>query len=162
MTDIYDFRLDALTGEPLHLAQFRGQVMLIVNTASQCGFTPQYRELETLFQTYKDQGFSVIACPCNQFGHQEPGSASEIQQFCTTHYATSFIISQKLLVNGPEAHPLFKHLKKVAPGVLGTKAIKWNFTKFLIDRQGRVVKRYGPMITPLTIRNDIERLLHEV
>lgn len=159
MSDIYPYQLKTLNGEELSLERFRGQVVLIVNTASRCGFTPQYESLESLHQTYKAQGFSVLACPCNQFGSQEPGSSIEIQNFCSLNYAITFPISEKILVNGKGEHPLFQFLKTSATGVLGTRAIKWNFTKFLIDRHGQVNKRYGPMISPDTIRKDIEHLL---
>lgn len=159
MNDIYSFHLKTLNGKDLPLEQFRGKVMLIVNTASHCGFTPQYRELESLYQQYKEQGFCILACPCDQFGHQEPGNADEIQHFCSLNYDISFPLSEKIHVNGSQTHPLYQHLKAAARGVMGTQSIKWNFTKFLIDRQGKVIKRYGSMIPPKAIQKDIERLM---
>lgn len=159
MNDIYSFQLKSLSDQPLKLEQFRGKVLLIVNTASHCGFTPQYHELESLYQQYKTRGFCVLACPCNQFGHQEPGNPDEIQNFCTLNYNINFLLSEKINVNGSQAHPLFQYLKASAPGVLGTQMIKWNFTKFLVDRHGIVIHRYGPMIPPKTIQKDIEQLL---
>jgi glutathione peroxidase len=156
---LYDLQAATITGQPKSLADFRGQLLLIVNVASQCGFTPQYAGLETLYRQYKDQGFSVLGFPCNQFGHQEPGGEAEIQQFCSTNYQVTFPMFAKVDVNGSHAHPLYKFLKGEKPGVLGTEAIKWNFTKFLIDRQGSVVKRYAPTTTPDTIAHDIEQLL---
>jgi glutathione peroxidase len=156
---LYDLQAATITGQPQSLADFRGQVVLIVNVASQCGFTPQYAGLETLYQRYKNQGFSVLGFPCNQFGHQEPGGEAEIQQFCSSNYQVTFPMFAKIDVNGPQAHPLYKFLKGEKPGVLGTEAIKWNFTKFLIDRQGNVVKRYAPTTSPESIACDIEQLL---
>ena len=136
-----------------------GQVLLVVNTASQCGFTPQYKELEQLHQKYKDKGLVILAFPCNQFGGQEPGSDNEIQQFCQLNYGVSFPVMAKLAVNGPDASPLFEHLKDSARGLMKTRAIKWNFTKFLINKQGDVVKRYAPRTKPASIAASIEDLL---
>ena len=143
----------------IDLADKQGKVLLVVNTASKCGFTPQYDGLETLWKDYGDKGFEVLAFPCNQFGAQEPGSADEIESFCKVNFGLSFPLMAKIEVNGDSADPLYDWLKKEAPGVLGTKAIKWNFTKFLIGRDGRVVKRYGPTDTPASIAKDIEALL---
>ncbi len=159
MTTIYEFSANDISGKPVSLETFKDKVLLIVNTASRCGFTPQYRELENLHRSYKDRGFSVLAFPCNQFGRQEPGNAQEIADFCETNFQISFPLFEKIDVNGEHAHPLYRFLKSQAPGALGSKAIKWNFTKFLIDSNGKVVKRYGPLTTPNAIRADIERLL---
>jgi len=141
------------------LADYRGQVLLIVNTASQCGFTPQYAGLEALQRRYGPRGFSVLAFPCNQFGRQEPGDAAEIAAFCTTRYDVTFPVFAKVEVNGAGADPVFRYLKHEAPGALGTEVVKWNFTKFLVDREGRVVKRFAPATTPEKIAGEIERLL---
>ncbi len=156
---IYEFSAHRLTGEPVSLADFSGQVLLIVNTASKCGFTPQYEELEQLYERYSAKGFSVLGFPCNQFGKQEAGDANEIGAFCQKNYGVSFPMFEKIEVNGEQAHPLYRHLKAAAPGLLGSEGIKWNFTKFLIGRDGRVVKRYAPLIKPLAISRDIEELL---
>lgn len=156
---LYDFEVPGLEGGTIRLADHGGRVMLLVNTASQCGFTPQYAGLETLWQTYRDRGFVVIGFPCNQFGRQEPGDAAEIAHFCTTRYGVSFPLSARIEVNGEQAHPLFRHLARAATGLLGTEAIKWNFTKFLVDRDGRVVRRYAPATPPAELAADIERLL---
>jgi len=156
---IYQFSAPLLDGRPASLAEFRGRVLLIVNTASQCGFTPQYAGLEELYGTYKDRGFAVLGFPCNQFGAQEPGQAAEIGAFCEKNYGVTFPIFDKIDVNGPEAHPLYKFLKQSKPGILGTEGIKWNFTKFLVDREGQVVRRYAATAEPKTLGADIERLL---
>ena len=156
---VFDFETRRLDGSPMPLAAFRGKVLLIVNTASQCGFTPQYAGLEALQQRFAVRSFSVIGFPCNQFGAQEPGNSAEIQSFCQRNYGVSFPLSEKIEVNGEQAHPLYRHLTSVAPGVLGTEAIKWNFTKFLVDAQGRVVRRYAPTTTPEAIAEDIEAAL---
>jgi glutathione peroxidase len=156
---VYDFRIRTLDGESLDLADYRGRVMLLVNTASRCGFTPQYAGLEQLHRDYGPRGLSVIGFPCNQFGAQEPGDAGAIAAFCESHYRLSFPLSEKIDVNGDGAHPLFRFLRHSAPGLLGTTAIKWNFTKFLVDRDGRVVARYAPTDRPETLREAIERLL---
>ena len=160
-SSIYDFRTRTLQDEPLDLADHRGRVLLLVNTASQCGFTPQYSGLEQLHRDYGPRGLSVIGFPCNQFGGQEPGDASDIARFCETRFQVSFPLSEKIEVNGDRAHPLFRFLKHSAPGILGTEGIKWNFTKFLVDRTGRVVARYSPTDAPEALRCDIERLLGE-
>ncbi|PHK94725.1 glutathione peroxidase [Pseudoroseomonas rhizosphaerae] len=146
-------------GRETPLAEFAGQVLLVVNTASACGFTPQYAGLEALQRDYGPRGFSVLAFPCNQFGGQEPGDEASIAQFCETRFNATFPLFAKVEVNGEGAHPLFRHLKAQKPGVLGTEAIKWNFTKFLIDRQGRVAGRFAPATAPEKLRSEIERLL---
>lgn len=156
---IYDIEVHTIDGTPTSLAAFRNQILLIVNVASKCGFTPQYAGLEQLYRQYHAKGFAVLGFPCNQFGLQEPGDATEIKSFCTLNYDISFPLFAKIEVNGRQAHPLFEHLKSAQPGVLGTEAIKWNFTKFLVDRQGRVIKRYAPTDTPESIAKEIESLL---
>ena len=159
MTAITDLTVIAADGTPTTLAEWRGNVLLIVNTASKCGFTPQYAGLEQLQRRYGAQGFSVLAFPCNQFGAQEPGDAAEIAHFCTTRYDVSFPVFAKLEVNGTGASPLFEHLKAAAPGLLGSKGIKWNFTKFLVDRNGAVVGRHAPTAKPEDLAAEIEALL---
>ena len=159
MTTVMDFSAVLASGEPQDLNDYQGKVLLIVNTASKCGFTPQYTGLESLHQTYGERGFSVLAFPCNQFGGQEPGSEEEIQSFCDLNYQTSFPLFSKIEVNGAISHPLYAHLKEQAPGVLGSKRIKWNFTKFLVNQEGEVVKRYAPSTKPEAIASDIEALL---
>lgn len=159
MTTIADFTVTTNRDQPLDLKDKLGSVLLVVNTASKCGFTPQYEGLEKLYGTYKDRGFEVLGFPCNQFGGQEPGNADEIAEFCKVNFGVTFPLMQKVDVNGENASPLFDWMKKEAPGILGSKAVKWNFTKFLIDRQGQVVKRYGPTDAPETIAKDIEKLL---
>jgi glutathione peroxidase len=159
MSDLYDFSGKALGGENLELKTFRGKVVLVVNTASECGFTPQYAGLEALNQKYRARGLEVLGFPCNQFGAQEPGKAAEIGAFCRKNYGVSFRMFDKIDVNGPGAHPLYQWLTQAAPGILGTEAIKWNFTKFLIGRDGKVVKRYAPKTEPGAIEGDIEALL---
>ena len=158
-TTIADFRVRKPNGETIDLADKQGKVLLVVNTASKCGFTPQYDGLEKLWQDYGGKGFEVLAFPCNQFGAQEPGTADEIESFCKVNFGLSFPLLAKIEVNGDNADPLYDWLKKEAPGVLGTKAIKWNFTKFLIGRDGRVVRRYAPTDKPESIAGDIEKLL---
>ena len=157
--NVSDFSVVTLEGANQSLSAYRGQVLLVVNVASECGFTPQYAGLEALYRRYRDKGFSVLGFPCNQFGGQEPGTAGEIREFCTTRYDISFPLFARIEVNGPDAQPLFQHLKHEQKGVLGTEAIKWNFTKFLVDRQGRVVKRYAPKDTPESMAMDIVKLL---
>ena len=159
MTSIADFTVTTNRGEELDLATKKGKVLLVVNTASKCGFTPQYDGLEKLFQEYKDKDFEVLGFPCNQFGAQEPGSAEEIDTFCKVNFGLTFPLMQKVEVNGANASPLFDWMKAEAPGLMGSKSIKWNFTKFLIDREGNVVKRYGPSDAPAAIAKDIEKLL---
>ena len=158
MASIYDFNATSLAGEDTPLKRFAGKVLLIVNTASACGFTPQYKGLEALQQKYAARGFSVLGFPCNQFGRQEPGSAAEIGQFCSSNYAVSFPMFDKIDVNGDNAHPLYQYLRGEKSGLLGS-SIKWNFTKFLIDRSGKVVGRYAPTTTPEALTKDIEALL---
>jgi glutathione peroxidase len=157
--NIYDFQATSLDGKPVDLAQYRGKVLLIVNTASKCGFTPQYHGLEAVYRELHGRGLEVLGFPCNQFGSQEPGSEEEIGAFCEKNYGVSFPMFAKVDVNGDAAHPLWKHLKGEAPGVLGTEGIKWNFTKFLIGKDGKVVKRYAPQTKPEEIAGDIEKLL---
>jgi glutathione peroxidase len=159
MNTVYDFKAVDIDGAELPLADFTGKVLLVVNTASKCGFTPQYTGLETLHQKYGDRGFAVLGFPCDQFGSQEPGNEEEIKNFCSLTYDVTFPMFSKVNVNGEEAHPLFKHLKKEARGVLGTEAIKWNFTKFLIDREGNVVRRYAPTDKPEKIEKDLVAML---
>lgn len=158
-SDLYACTLPRLEGGTLRLLDYAGQVMLVVNTASQCGFTPQYAGLEALWRRYRDRGLVVIGCPCDQFGHQEPGDEAQIAQFCALRFGVSFPLSAKLEVNGPDAHPLFRHLTEAAPGLLGTRAIKWNFTKFLVDRQGQVTQRFAPSTRPEDLAPAIEALL---
>ena len=161
MNTIFDLTADSLSGQPIDLGQYKGQVLLIVNTASKCGFTPQYKGLEAVYQQFKDRGAVVLGFPCNQFGSQEPGQAEEIGAFCEKNYGVSFPLFAKIDVNGDNAHPLFKKLKKDAPGILGTEAIKWNFTKFLIRKDGTVYNRYAPSTKPEELIADIEKLLAE-
>jgi glutathione peroxidase len=159
MTTVHEFKATALDGTERALADWRGKVLLIVNTASRCGLTPQYTGLEALQRKYAARGFEVLGFPCNQFGAQEPGSAEEIRSFCSTKYDISFPLFAKVDVNGDGAHPLWKHLKEQKPGLLGIEAIKWNFTKFLVDREGRVIQRYAPTDEPSAIERDIEAAL---
>lgn len=161
MNSVHQFSVNNTQGQTVDLAQYRGKTLLIVNTASQCGFTPQYQELEQLYQRYQDKGFVILAFPCNQFGGQEPGSDTEIQQFCQLNYGVSFPVLAKVQVNGPEAEPLFDYLKDQARGLLKTRAIKWNFTKFLINDRGQVVKRYAPRTKPSAIAQSVEELLEQ-
>ncbi|MDE1999559.1 MAG: glutathione peroxidase [Burkholderiales bacterium] len=159
MTTVYDFEAQSITGQSVKLDQFKGQVLLIVNTASKCGFTPQFEGLEGLWKSYQGQGLTVLGFPCNQFGSQDPGSDSEIASFCQLNYGVSFPMMSKVDVNGPNAHPLYQWLVKEAPGILGTKAIKWNFTKFLIGKDGQVLGRYAPTDKPAGLKADIEKAL---
>jgi len=159
MSSLYDFSATTLSGQTASLADYRGKVLLIVNTASKCGFTPQYKGLEALHEAYKDQGLVVLGFPCNQFGAQEPGSADEIGAFCEKNYGVTFQLFEKVDVNGENAHPLFNFLKKTAPGVLGTEGIKWNFTKFLVGKDGNVYDRYASTTAPESMKQDIEKLL---
>ena len=158
MTAIYDFTANSLAGEEVPLRRFEGKVLLIVNTASKCGFTPQYRGLEDLHRDYGPRGFAVLGFPCNQFGGQEPGNAGQIQEFCTSSYDVTFPLFAKVDVNGANAHPLYEYLKRQQSGLLGS-SIKWNFTKFLVDRAGKVVARYAPTARPEGLRQQIETLL---
>ncbi|CAH0347385.1 glutathione peroxidase [Bacillus sp. CECT 9360] len=156
---VYEFEAKKIDGEEIPLSQYKDEVLLIVNTASKCGFTPQYEELQTLYENYKDKGFSVLGFPCNQFLAQEPGDELEIDSFCKLNYGVKFPMFAKVDVNGKDAHPLFNYLTENAPGVMGSKAVKWNFTKFLIDRNGNVVERYAPQTKPLEIESDIKKQL---
>ena len=159
MTDLTAIPVAAPDGSTADLSPHQGKVLLIVNVASKCGFTPQYKGLEVLQKQYRDKGFTVLGFPCNQFGAQEPGDADEIASFCKLTYDVDFPIFAKIDVNGDDAAPIYKHLKNEAPGLLGSKAIKWNFTKFLVDRAGKVVKRYAPQTKPEELTRDIEALL---
>lgn len=159
MSNVYDFEAESMSGTKKSLADYRGQVLLVVNTASKCGFTPQFEGLEKLYKKYKDKGLTILGFPCNQFGKQDPGSNGEIQEFCQLNYGVSFPMHAKVEVNGDNTHPLFTHLKEAAPGVMGTKKIKWNFTKFLIDREGNVVERFAPATAPEKIEDKIQSLL---
>ena len=159
MTTIADFTVKTIRGEPIDLAEKKGKVLLVVNTASKCGFTPQYDGLEALYRKYKDQGFEVLGFPCNQFGAQEPGNADEIAQFCQINFGVTFPLMEKVDVNGPDASPVFDWMKGEAKGLMGSTGIKWNFTKFLIDREGNVVKRFAPQDSPASLEKHIEKLL---
>jgi glutathione peroxidase len=161
MTSVYDFKARGLNGSDIDLKQYQGKVLLIVNTASECGFTPQYKGLEAVYQQFRDKGVEVLGFPCNQFGKQEPGNAAEIGAFCEKNYGVTFPLFDKVEVNGDNAHPLFNHLKEEAPGLMGSKAIKWNFTKFLVKKDGTVYKRYAPQTEPKDLLKDIEGLLAE-
>jgi glutathione peroxidase len=158
-TSIYDFSVKGIDGKQQSLDRYKDKVLLIVNTASECGFTPQYQGLQTVYEKLKSRGFEVLAFPCNQFGAQEPGGESEIASFCELKYGVTFPLFAKVDVNGDDAVPLYRYLKKAKPGLLGTEAIKWNFTKFLVDRDGNVVERYAPNVEPESIIGDIEKLL---
>ena len=159
MTTAYDFTAKTIDGVDQPLASYRGKPLLVVNVASKCGFTPQYAGLEALYRKFHERGLEVLAFPCDQFGHQEPGDESEIKSFCSTNYDVTFPLHAKIEVNGANAHPLYKWLKSEKAGVLGTEAIKWNFTKFLVDRSGKVVKRYAPTDTPEKIEKDLAAVL---
>ncbi|KAI3594822.1 Glutathione peroxidase, Thioredoxin peroxidase [Cupriavidus sp. U2] len=161
MSNVYQFEASSLAGQPVPLADFRGKVLLIVNTASECGFTPQYAGLQALQDSYQTRGFDVLGFPCNQFGKQEPGDAEQIGAFCESRFHVTFPMFAKIDVNGADAHPLYKWLTSEKPGLLGTQAIKWNFTKFLLRRDGTIFKRYAPTTKPDEIRADIETLLSD-
>ena len=156
---VYDFEAVDIEGRPVRLADYRGRVLLIVNTASACGFTPQYGGLETLYRAHAARGFAVLGFPCNQFGKQEPGSEAEIAEFCAREYSVTFPIFAKIEVNGDNAHPLYRFLKSQRPGLMGLESIKWNFTKFLVDREGQVVTRYAPTTRPEALTAEILSLL---
>ena len=156
---VYEFAAKTIDGGEQKLDAYKGKVMLVVNVASKCGFTPQYKGLEVLYRKYKDKGLVILGFPCDQFGHQEPGDENEIKNFCSLNYDVSFPLYAKVEVNGNNAHPLYKLLKSEQPGVLGSEGIKWNFTKFLVDRGGKVVKRYGSVDTPEKIDKDVAELL---
>ena len=157
-TDLYSIPVTTIDGDAATLAPWRGQVLVVVNTASQCGFTPQYAGLEQLYRRHKDAGFAVLGFPCDQFGHQEPGDEAEIRSFCSLRYDVTFPMFAKVEVNGPGTHPLFAALKDAKPGALGTTAVKWNFTKFVVDRSGRVVARHAPRTTPEQIESEVAAL----
>ena len=160
MKSIYDYKVDDSQKNPVSLSDYKGKTLLIVNVASRCGLTPQYKGLQELYSKYSNKDFEILAFPCNQFGAQEPGSNEEIQEFCDTNFNVSFKIFDKINVNGSNASPLFKHLKNEAKGVMGSEAIKWNFTKFLIDNNGSVIKRYSPQTTPDKIDKDLSKILN--
>jgi glutathione peroxidase len=159
MSSVYDFSVKTIDGAEQKLDAFKGKTLLIVNVASKCGFTPQYKGLEALYRRHKDQGLVVLGFPCDQFGHQEPGDEAEIKNFCSLNYEVSFPLFAKIKVNGDDAEPLYKYLKSEEKGILGTSAIKWNFTKFLVNRSGEVLKRYGSIDTPDSIEKDLAPLL---
>ena len=159
MTTVHDYSARAIDGTERPLRDFAGKVLLVVNVASKCGFTPQYTGLESLQRKFQDRGFAVLGFPCDQFGHQEPGNEEEIRNFCSLNYDVTFPMFAKIEVNGAGAHPLYEHLKSAAKGILGTEGIKWNFTKFLVDRNGQVVRRYAPNDKPESLQQDIEALL---
>jgi len=159
MASVYDFTARSIDGAEVSLADYQGQVLLLVNTASKCGFTPQFEGLEALYKAHHGQGLTVLGFPCNQFGAQEPGDEAQIASFCSLTYDVSFPMFAKIEVNGPNTHPLYAYLKKTKPGLLGIEAIKWNFTKFLVDRTGAVVRRYAPTDTPQVIEKDVLALL---
>ena len=156
---IYEFEVNKINGETISLEEYRGKVMIIVNTASKCGFSPQYDDLQSLYVRYKEDGVVVLGFPCNQFLNQEPGDDLEIDSYCKLNHGVTFPMFAKVNVNGKEAHPLFSYLTENAPGVMGSKSIKWNFTKFLIDRNGNIVSRYAPKTKPLEMEEDIKKLL---
>lgn len=157
--NLYEYEVLSATGEKIPLSKYKGQVALVVNVASKCGFTPQYKGLEDLYKKYKDQGFVILGFPCNQFGAQEPGNDNEIQQFCSLTYNVSFPIMSKIEVNGTNTAPVYNFLKSSAPGIFGTESIKWNFTKFLVGKDGKVVNRYAPNTDPADIEADIKKAL---
>ena len=156
---VYDFKAKDIAGQETPLSQYQGKVLLIVNVASQCGFTPQYAGLESLYEKYKDKGFTILGFPCNQFGSQEPGTEKEIKSFCETSFGVKFPLFSKVDVNGANTHPLYEYLKKSIPGVLGSEAIKWNFTKFLVGKDGQPVKRFGSADKPESIEGNVKELL---
>lgn len=156
---IHEFEAKTIEGQPKKLGDYSGQVLLVVNVASKCGLTPQYAGLESLYRKFKDKGFAILGFPCDQFAHQEPGNEEEIMSFCSLTYDVSFPMFSKIKVNGDDAHPLYKYLKAEKPGVLGTEAIKWNFTKFLIGTDGEVVRRYAPTVKPEALEKDVAALL---
>jgi len=156
---IYDIDIKTIDGKPQKLEAFRGKTLLVVNVASKCGFTPQYEGLQKLYDEFKDRNFAVLGFPCDQFGHQEPGSEAEIQSFCSTTYNVTFPMFAKINVNGSDAHPLYNHLKSEKKGLLGSESIKWNFTKFLVGPDGSVIKRYAPTDTPASIREEVAQLV---
>src|SRR3954453_11670215 len=161
MQSVYDFEAVTIDGQTVRLDAYRGRVLLIVNVASRCGFTPQYAGLEALYRKYRERGFAVLGFPCDQFGRQEPGDEAEVKEFCRLTYDVTFPLFAKIAVNGPAAHPVYVYLKAARRGFLGTKGIKWNFTKFLVDRDGKVVRRFGPMDRPESIKKDLLRIMSE-
>ena len=160
MTSVHDFEAESMSGQSKKLGDYKGKVLLVVNTASKCGLTPQFEGLEALYQKYKDKGLEILGFPCNQFGQQDPGSNDEIQEFCQMNYGVSFPMHAKIDVNGDTTHPIFQHLKTEAPGVLGSQKIKWNFTKFLINKDGKVLKRFAPATKPEKLEAAIEAALN--
>lgn len=156
---VYEYTAKSVRGEEIPLSRYEGKVLLIVNTASQCGFTPQYKGLQELYEKYRDRGLEILGFPCNQFGGQEPGDESDIASFCEVNYGVTFPLFAKIDVNGDNAHPLFRYITKTAPGILGSKSIKWNFTKFLVDRNGQPIKRYASTDAPESLEKDIAKLL---
>ena len=159
MSTVYDFSATTIDGKPRKLASYKGKVLLVVNTASKCGFTPQYKGLEAIYKKYKDKGFAVLGFPSNQFGQQEPGPESEIAEFCEMNFGVTFPLFSKIDVNGADAHPLYKYLTSTKKVLLGSEGIKWNFTKFLVDKEGKVVERYAPTTKPEDLEKDVERAL---
>jgi len=159
MKTIYDFKVNTIDGKEITLEQYKGKVILIVNVASKCGYTPQYDGLEALYKKYKEQGLVVLGFPCNQFGSQEPGSEAEIQNFCRVNFGVTFPMFSKINVNGDDTHPLYRYLKSEQPGILGTETIKWNFTKFLVGKEGKVIERFGSSTKPISLEKEIETLL---
>ena len=159
MQTVYDFNVKTIDGKETTLAPYKGQVMLIVNVASKCGYTPQYDGLQTLYEKYKDRGFVILGFPCNQFANQEPGTEAEIQNFCRVNFGVTFPLFSKIDVNGKGTHPLYVYLKSKQPGILGTETIKWNFTKFLVDKEGNVISRFGSSTKPKELEEEIEKLL---
>ena len=159
MTTFYDFKAEDINGNVVSMSNYKNKVVLIVNTASKCGFTPQFDELESLYNDYKDKGFIVLGFPCNQFGNQEPGTEVQIQEFCSLKFNVTFPLFKKVDVNGEDAHPIFTYLKEEAPGLMGSKAVKWNFTKFLVNKEGKPVARFASATNPNKLRKDIEELL---
>ncbi|PID42107.1 MAG: glutathione peroxidase [Gammaproteobacteria bacterium] len=158
-SEIFNFNVEKINGNNISLSEYKGKVLLIVNTASKCGFTPQFKGLEALYEAWKDQGLVILGFPCNQFLNQDPGSNSEIGEFCSLNYGVTFPMFAKIEVNGDNTHPLYRHLKKAATGLMGSEAVKWNFTKFLVDQDGNVKKRYAPNVEPKEIEKDIRQLL---
>lgn len=159
MNNIYDIHIKDSSNKEVSMSKFEGKTLLIVNVASKCGLTPQYKGLQSLYEEYKDRNFVVLGFPCNQFGGQEPGTNSEINNFCEINYSVTFPIFSKIKVNGPDSHPLFKLLKNDKPGIFRTESIKWNFTKFLVNRSGKIIDRFSPRVEPKYIRSEIERIL---
>lgn len=159
MNNIYDIHIKDSSNKEVSMSKFEGKTLLIVNVASKCGLTPQYKGLQTLYEEYKDRNFVVLGFPCNQFGGQEPGTNSEINNFCEINYSVTFPIFSKIKVNGPDSHPLFKLLKNDKPGIFRTESIKWNFTKFLVNSSGKIIDRFSPRVEPKYIRSEIERIL---